>query len=1135
MANTTNNSARGVHVAPGIYTKEIDLTYASKSLGITSVGVVGETLKGPAFQPTLVENWREYQSLFGGTSTEKFKGSQYPKYELPYIAKEYLKESDNLQVCRVLGLSGVNAGNAWIISAYDDTSNGSLNYTKNTPVVIAVLRSRGEHKKAAYVSDANPDEGICNPVYEYDGVYYYASNVQIRPSAELALDNGCTPGYKASTGELTINSNNYGTFTLVVTLNGETDSEGEPITKSYAVTLNPGDKNYILNVLGTDPLNGDCEIYVEELYDVALQQLIEVGEINTLAEFTVDENVPATEVTPIDLCQYPNVKIIPAHKPVDDLLLADESTLSRKDVGKRYLYCDESINTEASTTENPVWLQVHVSTDKGKNWTAANGIDGHIYTVVSYTDTEGTRHYYYGEYQGTDGSDIDEKNYKTEYLSADSGVGTKKVDESTDKTTYDCNYKGAPASSLTICENVFQDCVMVNSLGIYYTMVNEKKDESSESTAIAQPVTLDLNNYKEPFREAVTPWIVSEMKGDANNVELTKLFRFHTISDGDTSNTEVKVSIEKIDPDEGTFTVTVRGFYDTDGSQQILERYGQCDLVPGSSNYIALKIGSTNGDYETKSNYITVEVNETEKTRLSIPAGFLGYPVRCYSQGITVNGAEMTLGDSSGDSTPILQPPYFKYNLNVDDDIRINRQYFGISNLTGVDEDILKYKGVEAYNDIPSGLSPCFHLDSRILSGVPVNGVITEDGISQVVTVDGVSGYSWSTVGKGNTTEYGEEPRIGSEADMADTIYEDIRYRKFTVVFYGGWDGWDYYRTQRSNGDDYTHLKYRGSINTTSGQGGNFSILSDVENYGFDEGDKCLNSDYYAYLAGAKMLGNPNQVDINVLATPGIDYVNQNSLVGEIIDMVENDRADSIYVVTTPDKPSGSSDAESEMYTPSDAVYNLEDADIDSNYTCTYYPWNKYYDDDNNQYIYLPLTKDVVRNFAQTDNQAYPWFAAAGWNRGTINGVRPKKSLKVADQDTLYDGRINYINMFAQDGMRVWGDKNLQVADSKMNRISHRRLLLRIRKLLSIACIGLLFDPNDATMKSTFESTVRPILEDIVAKRGLEDFRIEVDDSQEARDRLELPAKIYLKLIDMLEYIDISFIITPNGTVWDNE
>ena len=92
------DNARGIHVSPGIYSKDTDITYAVKSLGITTLGLAGETLRGPAFQTMLVENWRDFQSIFGGTSTEKFRGSQYPKYELPYIAKSYLKESNHHQI-----------------------------------------------------------------------------------------------------------------------------------------------------------------------------------------------------------------------------------------------------------------------------------------------------------------------------------------------------------------------------------------------------------------------------------------------------------------------------------------------------------------------------------------------------------------------------------------------------------------------------------------------------------------------------------------------------------------------------------------------------------------------------------------------------------------------------------------------------------------------------------------------------------------------------------------------------------------------------------------------------------------------------------------------------------------------------
>ena len=98
------SDTRGGHVSPGVYTEEKDVTYSAKSLGITSLGLVGETLKGPAFQNIPIKDWTEFTEYFGGTSPEKYVGTGLPKYELPYIAKEYLNDSNNLNVVRVLGI-----------------------------------------------------------------------------------------------------------------------------------------------------------------------------------------------------------------------------------------------------------------------------------------------------------------------------------------------------------------------------------------------------------------------------------------------------------------------------------------------------------------------------------------------------------------------------------------------------------------------------------------------------------------------------------------------------------------------------------------------------------------------------------------------------------------------------------------------------------------------------------------------------------------------------------------------------------------------------------------------------------------------------------------------------------------------
>jgi hypothetical protein len=104
-----------IFVSPGVYTSEVDLSFVAQSVGVTTLGIAGETLKGPAFEPIFIKSYDEFQTYFGGTSAEKFINTQIPKYEAAYIAKSYLQQSNQLFVTRILGLSGYDAGPSWSI------------------------------------------------------------------------------------------------------------------------------------------------------------------------------------------------------------------------------------------------------------------------------------------------------------------------------------------------------------------------------------------------------------------------------------------------------------------------------------------------------------------------------------------------------------------------------------------------------------------------------------------------------------------------------------------------------------------------------------------------------------------------------------------------------------------------------------------------------------------------------------------------------------------------------------------------------------------------------------------------------------------------------------------------------------
>jgi hypothetical protein len=375
--------------------------------------------------------------------------------------------------------------------------------------------------------------------------------------------------------------------------------------------------------------------------------------------------------------------------------------------------------------------------------------------------------------------------------------------------------------------------------------------------------------------------------------------------------------------------------------------------------------------------------------------------------------------------------------------------------------------------------------------------------------------------------------------DMSDPYYK-IQSRKFTLAPYGGFDGWDIYRKHRSNSDQYI----RGQSGFLNGAcistqfpkakgDGSFKLLSQTP---WGESGYYATTDYYAYYFGIRTFRNPEAVNINVFASPGIDYTSNSNLVEETIDMIESERADSLYVTTTPDYNlfvSNSTDPNN-IIQPTEAVDNLDLTGIDSNYTATYYPWVQYNDQENNTRVWLPPTYDVMRNIALTDNISFPWFASAGYTRGIVNAVKARKKLTLDERDTLYQGRINPIATYSDVGTIIWGNKTLQSRQSALDRINVRRLLLQARKLISAVAVRLLFEQNDEQVRNEFLDLVNPILDSIRRERGLTDFRVVVSDDPQLIDQNTLEGKIYIKPTRSLEFIDIEFLITPTGASFEN-
>lgn len=591
-----------------------------------------------------------------------------------------------------------------------------------------------------------------------------------------------------------------------------------------------------------------------------------------------------------------------------------------------------------------------------------------------------------------------------------------------------------------------------------------------------------FTDYKEQYKTPETPWVVSELKG----TEISRLFRFKSISDGDSANKEIKISITNINPITNEFNVLIRDFNDTDNNMIILESYVRCSLRPNETGFIGGRIGTVDGEYDIISKYVMVEFAD-EYPEDSFPAGFEGYLFNDYSVSATT---------TTNGSVGVIPKIFYKTSYKTTD--RLNSTYLGVSEKgfdtttsvgTGINQNMFNYSGKN-----PTIKSKGFHLDSGATSTY-YNGTLLigqfETGVGQLQT--------------------------GSDITSSNDTYYDESSRKFTFVPYGGFDGWDVHRTERTYGDLYR-------------KGGIFDGVEDGLN---------PSNDFQAWEFGINTFSNPEEVTINLFTTPGINWSDNNILVKNTVSMIENQRTDSLYIIDSPDiNINVETGGENLDVTVSKDIVNLLDvANIDSSYSATYFPYIQKRDNINNVNVWLPPTCEVVKAMAYTDNVNFPWFAVAGLQRGVIDAKKSKYKLSQSARDIIYKGRINPIADFIGVGSAIFGQKTLQVKESALDRINVRRLLLQIKVLISNIAVRTLFEQNDQTTMDQFKTQANPILENIKRERGLEDFRLKMDasnNSPETRDRNELYGEIFLKPSKSIEYIGIGFTITPSGASFEN-
>ena len=194
------------------------------------------------------------------------------------------------------------------------------------------------------------------------------------------------------------------------------------------------------------------------------------------------------------------------------------------------------------------------------------------------------------------------------------------------------------------------------------------------------------------------------------------------------------------------------------------------------------------------------------------------------------------------------------------------------------------------------------------------------------------------------------------------------------------------------------------------------------------------------------------------------------------------------------------------------------------------------YDKYNDVYRYVPCNGDIAGLCLQTTEVSEPWFSPAGFQRGVIrNAIKLAFTPNKTQRDRLYSARVNPVVSFPGQGIVLFGDKTAQGFASAFDRINVRRLFLTIERVISGAAKAQLFEQNDETQRGFFLNIVEPYLRDVQGRRGVTDFLVKCDESNnppESVDRGEFNAEIFVKPTRTINYITLTFVATRTGVAF---
>jgi len=287
-------------------------------------------------------------------------------------------------------------------------------------------------------------------------------------------------------------------------------------------------------------------------------------------------------------------------------------------------------------------------------------------------------------------------------------------------------------------------------------------------------------------------------------------------------------------------------------------------------------------------------------------------------------------------------------------------------------------------------------------------------------------------------------------------------------------------------------------------------------------------------LAGYDLFASAEDVDISLVMTgKSRGGTNGEQIANYLVDNIAETRKDCI-VLASPDKSdvvnNTAQDESDDTVTFRNSCRSSSYLVIDSGYK---YQYDKY----NDIFRYVPLNGDIAGLCVRTDTTRDPWFSPAGFNRGQIkNLVKLAYNPDKADRDLLYKNGINPVATFPGQGTILFGDKTALSKPSAFDRINVRRLFIVLEKAIATAAKFSLFELNDEFTRAQFVSLVEPCLRDVQGRRGIYDYRVVCDETNntgDVIDRNEFVGDIFVKPAKSINFIQLNFVAVRSGVAFD--